>query len=144
MASTSVTARRFPFGSLDCCIRICPQTQLSVTLLLYSWFLVFLMNFIFTLTSSHHPSQRPMYKGLEAREGQSFSLTSPSHFQSLILTRPLVERLCNKPHDYDPSVRTSSELTYMVMSALGLHTSSSPSRRAWIMMLFRASCVSGR
>ena len=33
-----------------------------------------------SLTYSHTPSQRPMYKGLKAREGLSFSLTSPSHF----------------------------------------------------------------
>ena len=30
--------------------------------------------------------QRPMYKGLEAREGYSFSLTSPSHFWHSSLT----------------------------------------------------------
>ena len=33
-----------------------------------------------SLTYSHDPSQRPMYKGLKAREGHSFSLTSPSLF----------------------------------------------------------------
>jgi hypothetical protein len=33
-----------------------------------------------SLTYSHDPSQRPMYKGLRAREGYSFSLTSPSLF----------------------------------------------------------------
>ena len=33
-----------------------------------------------SLTYSHDPSQRPMYKGLKAREGHSFSLTSPSRF----------------------------------------------------------------
>ena len=33
-----------------------------------------------SLTYSHAPSQRPMYKGLKAREGLSSSLTSPSRF----------------------------------------------------------------
>ena len=33
-----------------------------------------------SLTYSHDPSQMPMYKGLRAREGYSFSLTSPSLF----------------------------------------------------------------
>ena len=31
-----------------------------------------------SLTYSHSPSQKPMYNGLKAREGHSFSLTSPS------------------------------------------------------------------
>ena len=38
------------------------------------------------LTYSHDPSKWPMYKGLEAREGHSFSLTSPSHFWNSTLT----------------------------------------------------------
>ena len=63
------------------------------------------MNFIFTLTCSHQRPQSPMYKGLEAREGLSFSLTSPSHFQSPTLTQPSMERLYNRLHDYDPSAR---------------------------------------
>ena len=58
-----------------------------------------------SLTYSHDTSQRLMYKGLRAREGHSFSLTSPSHFQSLALTQPSTEQLCNRLHDYDPSVR---------------------------------------
>ena len=33
-----------------------------------------------SLTYSHDPSQMPMYKGPRAREGHSFSLTSPSRF----------------------------------------------------------------
>jgi hypothetical protein len=39
-----------------------------------------------SLTYSHDPSQRPMYKGLKAREGLSFSLTSPSLFSFRALT----------------------------------------------------------
>jgi hypothetical protein len=39
-----------------------------------------------SLTCSHDPSQRPMYKGLKAREGHSFSLTSPSLFNLQALT----------------------------------------------------------
>ena len=39
-----------------------------------------------SLTYSHDPSQRPMYKGLRAREGYSFSLTSPSLFYLRALT----------------------------------------------------------
>ena len=39
-----------------------------------------------SLTYSHAPSQRPMYKGLRAREGHSFSLTSPSLFSLRTLT----------------------------------------------------------
>ena len=38
------------------------------------------------LTYSHDPSKWPMYKGLKAREGHSFSLTSPSHFRNSPLT----------------------------------------------------------
>ena len=37
-----------------------------------------------SLTYSHGTSQGPMYKGLKAREGYSFSLTSPSHFWALV------------------------------------------------------------
>ena len=39
-----------------------------------------------SLTYSHDPSQRPMCKGLKAREGHSFSLTSPSRFWNASLT----------------------------------------------------------
>ena len=39
-----------------------------------------------SLTYSHDPSQMPMYKGLKAREGHSFSLTSPSRFYLQALT----------------------------------------------------------
>ena len=40
-----------------------------------------------TLTCSHDPSQRLMYKGVEPREGHLFSLTLPSHFQPLTSKR---------------------------------------------------------
>ena len=39
-----------------------------------------------SLTYSHRTSQRPMYKGLKAREGHSLSLTSPSRFYLQALT----------------------------------------------------------
>ena len=39
-----------------------------------------------SLTYSHDPSQRLMYKGLMAREGLSSSLTSPSLFLNSSLT----------------------------------------------------------
>ena len=39
-----------------------------------------------SLTYSHDPSQMPMYKGLRAREGYLFSLTSPSLFLNSSLT----------------------------------------------------------
>ena len=39
-----------------------------------------------SLTYSHDPSQIPMYKGLRAREGYLFSLTSPSLFSLWTLT----------------------------------------------------------
>ncbi len=41
--------------------------------------------FDFTLPSSRHPSQTPMYKGLEPRDPFRFSLPSPSRPGSLIL-----------------------------------------------------------
>jgi len=41
--------------------------------------------FDFTLPSSRHPSQMPMYKGLEPRDPFQFSLPSPSRPGSLIL-----------------------------------------------------------
>ena len=41
--------------------------------------------FDFTLPYSRHPSQTPMYKGLEPREGERLSLPSPSRPGSLIL-----------------------------------------------------------
>ena len=39
-----------------------------------------------SLTYSHDTSQMPMYKGLKAREGYLFSLTSPSLFSLRALT----------------------------------------------------------
>jgi len=39
-----------------------------------------------SLTYSHNRLQRPMYKGLKACEGYSFTLTSPSHFWGQSLT----------------------------------------------------------
>ena len=41
--------------------------------------------FDFTLPYSRHPSQTPMYKGLEPRDPFQFSLPSPSRPGSLIL-----------------------------------------------------------
>ncbi len=41
--------------------------------------------FDFTLPSSRHPSQTPMYKGFEPRDPFQFSLPSPSRPGSLIL-----------------------------------------------------------
>ena len=44
------------------------------------------MNFIFTLPWSRYRSQRPMYKGLRAREGHSFS--PPVSLPFLLLSTP--------------------------------------------------------
>ena len=46
--------------------------------------------FDFTLPSSRHTLQRPMYRAFEAREGERLSLPSPSRQGSPTLTRLLL------------------------------------------------------
>ena len=49
-----------------------------------------------SLTFSYHRPQTPMYKGLRAREGKRFSLTSPSLFSLRALTS------CSQVSECDP------------------------------------------
>ena len=49
-----------------------------------------------SLTYSHNRDERPMHKGNSACEGDSFSLTSPSHFLPLTCSFRICVKLGNK------------------------------------------------